>query len=570
MTARRLDPGSVVSGKYKVLERIGGGGMGDVYRAEHVLAGRIVAFKLLRADFAEDEDLTRRFFQEAQAVNRIRHPNIVDVLDAGFSEEGPYVVMECLEGTSVSGALARVGRLDVATAVSVILPVLDALDAAHRQGIIHRDLKPENIFVARGSHDSRESRDDVRVKILDFGIAKVLDTSDATSRPQTHTGVIFGTPDYLSPEQASGEGTVDGRSDLFALAIVLFELVTGKKPFEAKNAIATAYRIVHEPTPRLSTFGVTADALQAALDVALAKRPEDRFATAAAFAEALAPLVGDASSHDLLAKLLEAAVTERVRSSGVAPRDADLPSQLAPTELVMRASAPPPGRASSPPVRPSRPVPTSSRRMLTTPSQPTWTPRPLPGHVKGRCHARGTFPRAAFRWLERAYGRDAVNAVLDVLPREHADDFRGDAFNALVWHELEPVDMLMEAATSMLLGGDAARWRLLARENFATDLGPILRPSSRLVDAQKLLERSATGWARIFDFGKVRVGEANAGRIVLVVDAFEAASLPIRWTFVGTTEALLESAAIRDATVRIVSGASSFARDLELEIMWRA
>ncbi len=569
MTARRLDPGSVVSGKYKVLERLGGGGMGDVYRAEHVLAGRVVALKLLRADFAEDEDLTRRFFQEAQAVNRIRHPNIVDVLDAGFSEEGPYVVMECLEGTSMSAALARVGRLDVATAVSTILPVLDALDAAHRHGIIHRDLKPENIFVARGSHDSRAShggRDDVRMKILDFGIAKVLDSGDATARPQTHTGVIFGTPDYLSPEQASGEGTVDGRSDLFAIAIVLFELVTGKKPFEAKNAIATAYRIVHEPTPRLSTFGITADALQAALDVALAKRPGDRFATAAAFAEALAPLVGDASSGDLLATLLDSALAQPVRSSGVAPRAPDPPSPLAPTELVMRASSPAP-----PPVRPSRPVPTSSRRMLTTTTpHPSWTPRPLPAHVKGRCHARGTFPRAVFRWLERAYGRDALDAVLDVLPREHADDFRNDAFNSLVWHELEPVDMLMEAATSMILGGDAARWRILARENFANDLGTILRPSSRLVDAQKLLERSATGWSRIFDFGKVRLGDANAGRILLAVDGFEAASLPIRWAFVGTTEALLESAAIPDATVRIVTGASSFARDLELEIMWRA
>ena len=162
--------------------------MGDVYRAEHVLAGRIVAFKLLRADFAQDQDLTRRFFQEAQAVNRIRHPNIVDVLDAGFSEEGPYVVMECLDGTSVSAALARIGRLDVATAIAIVLPVLDALDAAHKHGIVHRDLKPENIFVARVG-------DDVRVKILDFGIAKVLDTGDATARPQTHTGVIFGTPD---------------------------------------------------------------------------------------------------------------------------------------------------------------------------------------------------------------------------------------------------------------------------------------------------------------------------------------------------------------------------------------
>src|SRR5947209_12730783 len=144
MSARRLDPGSVISGKYKVLERLGGGGMGDVYRAEHQLAGRVVAFKLLRADFADDQDLTRRFFQEAQAVNKIRHPNIVDVLDAGFSEHGPYVAMEILEGASLSVALQRAGRLDVAAALAVVVPILDALDAAHTHGIVHRDLKPEN------------------------------------------------------------------------------------------------------------------------------------------------------------------------------------------------------------------------------------------------------------------------------------------------------------------------------------------------------------------------------------------------------------------------------------------
>src|ERR1019366_3814015 len=166
--ARHLEVGTIVADRYKLIERLGGGGMGEVYRAENVLAGRGVAIKLLRADFAENEDLTRRFFQEAQAANKIRHPNIVDVIDAGFSAVGPYVVMECLEGTSLAHALNRVEKLDVATALAVILPTPSALDAAHRQGIVHRDLKPENIFLA-------EINGEVRVKLLDFGIAKVQD-----------------------------------------------------------------------------------------------------------------------------------------------------------------------------------------------------------------------------------------------------------------------------------------------------------------------------------------------------------------------------------------------------------
>src|SRR5690349_16266487 len=137
MGSRSLTHGTIVSGKYRLLERLGGGGMGEVYRAEHTLAGRVVALKLLRSDFEGDGDLTKRFFQEAQAVNRIRHPNIVDVLDAGFSEHGAYVAMECLEGHSLGAALGASKRLAADTALAVMLPILDALDAAHRHGIVH-------------------------------------------------------------------------------------------------------------------------------------------------------------------------------------------------------------------------------------------------------------------------------------------------------------------------------------------------------------------------------------------------------------------------------------------------
>ena len=607
--------------------------MGDVYRAEHQLAGRVVAFKLLRSDFAEDQDLTRRFFQEAQAVNRIRHPNIVDVLDAGFSEEGPYVVMECLEGASVSAALAKHGRFDVATAMAVIVPVLDALDAAHRHGIVHRDLKPENIFVARTPSGAQ-------VKILDFGIAKVLDVTEGEQRPHTHTGIIFGTPDYLSPEQASGEGAVDGRSDVFAVGIVLFELLTGRRPFEAKSAVATAYKIVHEPAPRLADYGLRLDPrLQAVLDIALAKSPADRFTVTSAFADMLAPLVPEGVvRREALRELAEtvempatqaapealsharlAPTSAAMAHTSDAPVSAELPratsdapvSPVAPTlasvDFVVPqrpsagssrvpASAPrdpalerlsptpmTPKSSSLPPAMTPRPFTRSSAPLLSTPrpgvrlSTPTtarrrasWMPRPLPAHVKGRCHARGSFMRAVGRWVERAYGVESRDEMLELLAPDDAEAFRTDAFNALVWYELDAVDALMEASTAILMEGRADEWRKLARANFEKDLAAILRPTSRLLDVQTALKRSLAGWARIFDFGALRVGAATGTRVLVRVEGFEAASLPMRYAMVGTTEALVASAGASEVAIRIASGESSFARDFEFEVSWRA
>src|SRR5262245_1540306 len=207
MASRTPSPGIVVDNKYRLAERIGGGGMGYVFRGENVLAGRAVAIKVLHPELSENSELAQRFFQEAQAVNRIRHPNIVDVIDAGVGEFGPYIVMEHLEGEGVGSALTRLGRFDMECSLSTAIPVLEALDAAHRVGIIHRDLKPENVFIAMDI-----GRQMAVVRLLDFGIAKVLDSNGPS--PRTRTGVVFGTPDYLSPEQATGESPLDGRSDL--------------------------------------------------------------------------------------------------------------------------------------------------------------------------------------------------------------------------------------------------------------------------------------------------------------------------------------------------------------------
>ncbi len=252
MAFRNPTPGLVLDNKYRLAERIGGGGMGDVFRAEHLVTNRSVAVKFLHPELADNPELSQRFFQEAQAVNRIRHPNIVDVLDAGVGDLGPYIVMEHLDGESVGTALARFGRFEVDAAIGTAIPVLEALDAAHRLGIIHRDLKPENVFIAFDA-----TRGCAVVRLLDFGIAKVTDSESAM--PRTRTGVVFGTPDYLSPEQATGESSIDGRSDLFALGVLLYELLTGTRPFRAATAVATAFKVVHTEAPTISAAGVQVD-----------------------------------------------------------------------------------------------------------------------------------------------------------------------------------------------------------------------------------------------------------------------------------------------------------------------
>jgi eukaryotic-like serine/threonine-protein kinase len=586
MTPRTHASGTVVAGRYKIIDRLGGGGMGDVYRAEHELAGRVVAFKLLREDFAHDEDLVRRFFQEAQAVNRIRHPNIVDVLDAGFCELGPYVVMECLEGTSVHGALARLGRLDATTALAIVMPMLAALEAAHQQGIIHRDIKPENVFVAKVGAD-------VQVKLLDFGIAKIMDTSDAT--PRTHTGIIFGTPDYLAPEQASGDGVVDGRSDLFSVGIVLFELLTGRRPFTAGTAMATAYRVVHQRAPTLLECGVDADPrLQFALDTALEKSKERRYASPSSFADSLAPIVPEGPvRREALRRLLEQVegagpvglakcgeqpprVEALIATDEVADRLPDaklgvalaLPSVSAPQPSMIRervserlSSVAYPPTLTKEHLTPPTSVDTGARRRVEA-------PRPLPLHARGK-HARGALLRAALAWLDRSFGREATAGVVDLLPAAHADSFRSDAFNSLVWYDLDALDALLETAVATLLFGTSSGWQRLARGYFERDLATILRPNARATDPATLLERSVAGWSRVFDFGVHQVRAATKGRAQIRIEGFDATSLSMRYLVAGTIEGLVASSGVAGVAARFSAGETSFAREFALEVSWR-
>ena len=615
MASRKLSQGHMVAGKYRLLELLGSGGMGDVYRAEHTFAGRVVAVKLLHADLADDPEFTRRLFLEAQAVNKIRHPNIVDIVDAGPSDEGPYVVMEYLDGVSLAHALDQCKRVDTTTALAVILPLLAALDAAHRNGIVHRDLKPANIFLAHAG-------DEVIVKVLDFGIAKVL-AGPGAPIPQTSTGIVFGTPDYLSPEQACGDDTIDGRSDLFTVGTLLFELVSGRKPFEASSAVATAYRIVHAPAPPLVSLGILGDPrLQRVIDTLLEKSPEHRFASASAVADALAPMAADgATRKTALRHLMEGHVEEqstpmpyaRTEMEGMAtPRGAPpkppAPTQAAPGEpmpsrpgaalpiprtllsndytpvsraeprvMPLRDPRPTPprvpvaapsaaaaqaARISSPGLPPIS-SPTTGSRKTSTP----WSVRSLPLSARGRCHTRGTLPRALHHWIERAYGAEGRDEVLAMLPPELSETYRTDGFNALVWYDLEAIDTFLEAATQSVMRGDPIVWERLARENFELDLASVFRPT-RVTEWEVALRRVPGSWGRIFDFGVVHVSEPKDSHATLRIDSFDAASLALRYVVVGTLAGMFTTMT-NQPKLRVTGGEVSFVRDLELDITWR-
>ena len=207
-------------GSYVITSLLGEGGMGKVYLARHSLIGRKAAVKILNPEISSDEESVSRFFTEARLVNDIRHPNIVEITDFGQFSNYYCIVMELLEGETLAARLKRTRTLDEATAVRIFRQVSSALGAAHEQGMVHRDVKPENIFL-RNHPDYPDF-----VKVLDFGIAKLMGGNSAVGH-HTKTGTVIGTPAYMSPEQCLGEASLDLRSDIYSLSVVLYEALTG-------------------------------------------------------------------------------------------------------------------------------------------------------------------------------------------------------------------------------------------------------------------------------------------------------------------------------------------------------
>jgi serine/threonine-protein kinase len=278
---RELQAGDEIAGKYQLVRLLGAGGMGAVWAARNEVLEIDVAIKFLRV--SESARGVERFQQEARAAAGLGHPSIVRVLDFGHTAEGaPYLVMEYLEGLSLADLLDVHTRLTPQEAVQLVLPLCSALEEVHRKGIVHRDLKPDNVMIVAAGQGHRLP------KLVDFGIVKLLDPVDGAARPLTLDGSVVGTPDYMSPEQARGRTDVDSRSDIWSLSVVLYEMVTGRRPFRADNHLALLSAIIDEvPTP-LRELAAGDQDLWAILERGLAKEPVDRWQTMREFGRALA------------------------------------------------------------------------------------------------------------------------------------------------------------------------------------------------------------------------------------------------------------------------------------------
>jgi len=249
--ADSLLPGAVIADRYTLLRRIGEGGMASVWAATHVVTRKTVALKFLKPELAEKADLRQRFLREARAATAVRHPSVVQIHDVlELDDRSPVMVMDLLEGESLASRLAREGPLPLVEVARLLVPAVAAIGSAHALGIVHRDLKPENLFLVKGAADASELR------VLDFGIAKLtgVEGDAAQSAELTRTGSMLGTLYYMSPEQIYGERDVDHRSDLWALGVILYECLTGRRPTEGTNAGQVIKSITTGAFPALSSM----------------------------------------------------------------------------------------------------------------------------------------------------------------------------------------------------------------------------------------------------------------------------------------------------------------------------
>ena len=282
MIARTLT-GALLGGRYRVGEMLGQGGMGAVYEAVQEGLDRKVALKVLHEQYATDPELRGRFQREARVVAMLGHPNVVQISDFQTNDgEPPFFVMELLHGESLRALLQRASTLPPERVAYIAVQVLSALEAAHGANVVHRDVKPDNIFLERTSVQT-----DI-VKVLDFGVAKLLGDGGPASAQLTREGLVVGTLAYMSPEQALGDA-IDGRADLYSLAAVMYFAVAGRKPFDGATPAALLRAILNEAPASLATLRAdVGEGFAAIVARALAKRPSERFASAAEMARALA------------------------------------------------------------------------------------------------------------------------------------------------------------------------------------------------------------------------------------------------------------------------------------------
>ncbi|HET9109548.1 MAG TPA: protein kinase [Ktedonobacterales bacterium] len=332
-------------GNYRVESRLGSGGMGEVYRATHVHLNRPAAIKVLHANQAADPTFQARFLREARAAAALSHPNIVEVFDFGEQDGASYLVMELIPDGSLRSLLrqrATSQGWSLGLGVDLVRQAAEGLGYAHAHGMVHRDIKPDNLLLQRREGAGRGAETErYQLKISDFGLARLMeDTGELTQ-----TGVVMGTPAYMSPEQCQG-GTLDGRSDLYSLGVVLYEVATGAPPFRVRTLSEAVFKhISAPPIPPREVFPDLPLALEDVIMRCLAKRPEDRFATGGELAEALDGALGDTEMRTIVPTI----------SATVPPTPAPTPVQRASDANAPTVAATPPPAAAAPPA-PTPPV----------------------------------------------------------------------------------------------------------------------------------------------------------------------------------------------------------------------
>jgi tRNA A-37 threonylcarbamoyl transferase component Bud32 len=318
-------PGDVIGGKYRIVRLIGDGGMGTVYEAHHEFLETTVALKFLHSELAKRAGLGSRFLQEARVSARIRSPHVTHVTDVDQTADGsPYLVMELLHGEPLQQAMDRRGKLPVEQAIDFALQILSGLESAHAIGVVHRDLKPDNVFIVPATGGPL-------LKLIDFGIAK-LRASTEYQKGLTRAGVIMGTPEYMAPEQLFSAETVDHRADLYSLGVILFEMLSGRRPADGDDVETIVAAVVSGKVRRLAALEPSLNpGLVAVVERSLLPDREARFATALEMRLALAPFAGALSHAGRLAANSEPVVHP--------PVPAITPSQTGPSQVFE------PGRA---------------------------------------------------------------------------------------------------------------------------------------------------------------------------------------------------------------------------------
>jgi serine/threonine protein kinase len=362
--------GKKISDKYIVRAVLGEGGMGTVFEAEHIAIGRSVAVKVLHPQQARKKDAVRRFHQEARAAGAIGHPNICEVYDLGLLDDGsPYLVMERLVGETLADRIASEGGLPFEDVIDVLTQVLSGLVAAHEKRIVHRDIKPENVFLTK-----RVGCPPV-AKLLDFGVSKMIGPMFSGEREEdldlTRTGMVMGTPYYMSPEQARGDRNLDARVDLYACGVILYEALTGRRPFMAANYNALLLQILtSRPRPARELRPALPSGFDAVLDKSLARSRDDRYQTAADFQRDLQTL-RDKYTQASNAAPIAAAVSELARMP--APKIPAASSAQGPARARSAPRAPTPPNLDTVP-----PPPVAPRHAVPRPAQPAREAPPSP------------------------------------------------------------------------------------------------------------------------------------------------------------------------------------------------